>query len=54
MNSQPVEIREPLPDDVTDEQIAQRKAEHEALGAQNCRVEEEGGQKILVCTYPAL
>ena len=54
MNSQPVDMKLPLDNGITDDQIAQLKAEKAAEGATNIRVIEENGQKFLVYRYPPL
>lgn len=53
MSSQPIETREPLDESITEEQIQQLIAERAAEGME-CRVEAEGGQRVLVCVLPAL
>ena len=54
MNSRPVEMKQPLDDAITDEQIQQLITEKEGAGAENCRVVTENGQRFLVWTWPAL
>ena len=54
MASEPSHQRQPLADDITDEQIQQLIAEKERNGAENCRVVTEDGQRFLLWTWPAV
>lgn len=54
MNSEGAEIRHPLDDAITDEQIQELIAEQVRNGAENCRVITEDGQRFLVCHLPPI
>ena len=54
MNSQPVETKEPMATEITDEQIQQLVSERTTSGATSCRVVTENNQRFLVCRWPSL
>ena len=53
MNGQPSETREPLDDGLTDEEIQKLITERTEEGG-DCRVTEEGGQRVLICKWSPL
>ena len=54
MNSKSVETREPLADEITEEQIKQFIDEKKGAGATSCKVEKENDKRFLVCQWPPL
>lgn len=54
MSSQPAEVKQPLHEDITEEEIQKLIAEKERNGAKNCRVITENDQRFLVCVFPPL
>lgn len=53
MDRQPTETREPLDSGLSEQQIQQLIAERSEDGGE-CRVVEEGEQKVLVCKWAPL
>lgn len=54
MNSEPVETKEPLSDEITPEQIQALIAERRNAGATSCVLVAESDQRFLVCQWPPL
>ena len=53
MVSQTAQTKQPISDDITDEQIQQLIDERGRLGA-TCKVVKENNQRFLVCEWPPL
>ena len=54
MDSQPAETKEPLPDEITTEQIQMLIDERIGTGATSCDVVTENDKRFLVCRFPPL
>ncbi len=54
MNSQSVTTKEPLSSDINQAEIDLLIKERREVGATNCGVVTEGGQRLLVCKWPPL
>jgi hypothetical protein len=52
MSGKPVETREPLAPDISDDEIEKLKKEREGDGATRCDVVKENDKRVLVCQWP--
>lgn len=48
------EKRQPIADDVTDEEIEKLIEQKKSAGARRCEVQIESGKRVLVCWWPPL
>jgi hypothetical protein len=54
MGGQTATTKEPLPREITPEQLQKLIAEKKRVGATSCQVVTEGDQRFLVCEFPPL